>query len=70
MGRGVFLIASSLSFLFLILFHFIFSHTVNLEALKRNVLILGAGEHASWVTKLRRKSDRSGVNIIGYMPVG
>jgi len=69
MGRGVFLIASSLSFLFLILFHFIFSHTVNLEALKRNVLILGAGDHASWITKLRRKSDRSGINIIGYVPV-
>ena len=69
MGRGVFLIASTLSFLFLILFHFIFSHTVNLEALKRNVLVLGAGEHAQWVTKMRRKSDRSGINIIGYMPV-
>jgi len=69
MGRGVFLIAASLSFLFLIIFHFIFSHTVNLEALKRNVLILGAGECATWVTKLRRKSDRSGINVIGYYPM-
>jgi len=69
MGRGVFLIASSLSFLFLILFHFIFSHTVNLEALKRNVLIIGAGAHATWITRLRRKSDRAGINIIGYLPV-
>jgi len=67
MGRGVFLIASSLSFLFLILFHFIFSQTVNLEALKRNILILGSGEQATWVAKMRRKSDRSGVNIIGYV---
>lgn len=70
MGRGIFLIAASLSFLFLIIFHFIFSHTVNLEALKRNVLILGAGEYATWVTKLRRKSDRSGINVIGYFPIG
>jgi sugar transferase (PEP-CTERM system associated) len=70
MGRGIFLIAASLSFLFLILFHFIFSQTVNLDALKRNVLILGAGDKASWVTKLRRKSDRSGIKIIGYMPIG
>ena len=69
MGRGIFLIAASLSFLFLILFHFIFSHTVNLEALKRNVLILGADENATWITKLRRKSDRSGVNIVGYLPI-
>ena len=43
MGRGVFLIASILSFLFLIIFHFIFSHTVNLEALKRNVIGIGCG---------------------------
>jgi len=70
MGRGVFLIASSLSFLFLIIFHFIFSHTVDLEALKRNVLVLGAGKQATWITTLRRKSDRSGIKIIGYMPVG
>ncbi|QMU61470.1 MAG: TIGR03013 family PEP-CTERM/XrtA system glycosyltransferase [Gammaproteobacteria bacterium] len=70
MGRGVFLIAASLSFVFLIIFHFIFSHTVNLDALKRNVLILGAGEKATWVTKLRRKSDRSGINVVGYWPVG
>ncbi len=69
MGRGVFLIASSLSFLSLILFHFIFFHTVNLEALKRNVLILGADENATWITKMRRKSDRSGVNIVGFLPV-
>ncbi|MEM7401403.1 MAG: TIGR03013 family XrtA/PEP-CTERM system glycosyltransferase [Pseudomonadota bacterium] len=69
MGRGVFLIASGLSFLLLIIFHYIFSHTVNLEVLKRNVLILGSGKHASWITKLRRKSDRSGVNIVGYISV-
>jgi len=69
MGRGVFLIASTLSFLFLILFHSIFSQTVNLEALKRNVMILGADESATWVTKLRRRSDRSGINIIGYLPL-
>jgi len=54
----------------MIIFHFIFSKTVYLEALKRNVLILGAGEYATWVTKLRRKSDRSGINVIGYLPVG
>ncbi len=69
LGRGVFLIAASLSFILLIIFHFVFSQTVNLEALKRNVLILGAGSQASWVTKLRRKADRSGINIIGYMPI-
>ena len=69
MGRGVFLIASILSFILLLIFHFVFSHTVHLEALQRNVLILGAGERASWITKLRRKSDRSGINIVGYMPV-
>ena len=69
MGRGVFLIASSLSFLFLVIFHYIFTHTVNLEVLKRNVLILGSGEQAAWITKLRRKSDRSGIKIIGYISV-
>ena len=69
MGRGVFLIASTISFLFLILLHSIFSQTVNHDALRKNVLILGAGEKALWVTKLRRKSDRSGIKIVGYLPV-
>ncbi len=69
MGRGVFLIASSISFIVLVLLHFIFSKTVNIEALKKNVLILGAGEKSTWVTTLRRKSDRSGINIVGYFPV-
>ena len=33
-------------------------------------MVLGAGDAATWITKLRRKSDRNGINIIGYLPVG
>lgn len=38
--------------------------------LKRNILILGAGEKAQQLQKLRRKTDKSGVEIVGYVDMG
>lgn len=36
----------------------------------RRVLVLGAGERANQIRNLRRSTDRSGVEIVGYVPIG
>jgi sugar transferase (PEP-CTERM system associated) len=38
--------------------------------LARRVLVLGAGNQARQIDNLRRASDRQGIEIVGYVPVG
>ena len=45
-----------------------FSHVVELDQLKRNILVLGAGRSALNIAhRMRRKSDRRGFRIAGYI---
>lgn len=48
-----------------ILHHYFQDH----ESLKRRVLVLGTGKKAQKIEMLRRKTDRVGVNIIGFVPI-
>jgi sugar transferase (PEP-CTERM system associated) len=67
-GRGVLAIALVLAFIFLASFRWLFMRLVEIEALKRRVLILGAGQRAAQIhNRMRRRSDRRGFSVVGYL---
>jgi sugar transferase (PEP-CTERM system associated) len=68
-GRGVLGIALLLGFLAVMVFRLIFMRVVDIEALKPRVLILGTGQRAAQIhNRMRRRSDRRGFTIVGYVP--
>lgn len=68
-GRGVLAIALSLGFVLVFAIRVLFLHLVEVEALKRRVLILGAGQRASQIhNQMRRRTDRRGFFVVGYIP--
>ncbi|WP_201313970.1 TIGR03013 family XrtA/PEP-CTERM system glycosyltransferase [Dyella sp. EPa41] len=68
-GRGVLAIALTLGFIFVLGIRIVFLQLVEVEALKRRVLILGAGTRASQIhNQMRRRTDRRGFCVVGYVP--
>jgi sugar transferase (PEP-CTERM system associated) len=68
-GRGVMGIALLLGLVLIMAFRSVFMRVVEIEALKRQVLILGAGQRAAQIhNRMRRRSDRRGFSIVGYVP--
>jgi sugar transferase (PEP-CTERM system associated) len=69
-GRGIFVIALGLGFLGVLALRSLFQKLLDGDALKRRVLVLGAGESAALIPQLlRRRSDRRGFLLVGYVPV-
>ncbi|MGH8326482.1 MAG: TIGR03013 family XrtA/PEP-CTERM system glycosyltransferase, partial [Steroidobacteraceae bacterium] len=46
----------------------IFSHVVDEDVFKRRVLVYGAGESAAAIAGLRRRADRRGFVLVGFVP--
>ncbi len=70
LGRGLMAIAYLQSFFVIGTIRVIFFSFVDSNTLKKRVLVYGAGITASHIdAKLRRKSDRRGFDIIGYVPI-
>ena len=46
---------------------FLFYTLIDYDSLKTRILVLGAGSQASQIEQLRRKSDRHGIILIGYV---
>ncbi len=68
-GRGVLAIALLFAFVAVAMFRLLFMRLVEVEAFKRRVLILGAGQRAAQIHNgMRRRSDRHSFSIIGYLP--
>ena len=68
-GRGVLAIALSLGFALVLAFRLAFLRLVDVNALKRRVLILGAGLRAAQIhNQMRRRTDRRGFCVVGYVP--
>lgn len=66
--RGIFVLSAALAFAGTLIMRLIFLKTVQIEQLKRKVLVLGTGQQASNVArKMRRSSDRHGFRIAGYV---
>ena len=68
-GRGVLGMALVIGFVVTSLFRASFMRLVEVEALKRRVLVLGAGQRAAQIhNRMRRRSDRRGFCLLGYVP--
>ena len=53
----------------LMLIRALFYGFVDGKLLQRRILVLGAGERASYIDKLRRKADMRGVDLFGFIPL-
>ena len=65
-GRGTLALALGVSFIGITTAHLLFHHFAQ-DLLKRRVVILGAGVRANSLMSLRRRSDRRGFDIVGYV---
>lgn len=70
LGRGVFALAIIIAFFMVGTIRPMFFYYVDRDILKIRVLVLGAGEKAGSIARrLRRRVDRRGFRIVGYVPV-
>lgn len=70
LGRGVFALAIIIAFFMVGTIRPMFFYYVDKDILKIRVLVLGAGEKAGSIgRRLRRRVDRRGFRIVGYVPL-
>lgn len=68
MGRGALLIITALSLVGAGTLRLLFEWFVDEEVFKRRVLVYGTGRRAASIARLRRRSDRRGFTVVGYVP--
>lgn len=69
-GRGVLAMALVIGFVLVICVRSIQEYTLGMEALRRRVLVLGAGNNADTInSRLRRRNDRRSFTVVGFLPV-
>ncbi len=66
-GRGVLGLASLFSLIGTAAAHGVFSRMMDESLLKRRVLVYGVGQRTTSISGLRRRSDRRGFEIVGYV---
>jgi sugar transferase (PEP-CTERM system associated) len=67
-GRGVLGMALLIAFVATAAFRGLFMRLVEMESLKRRVVVLGAGQRAAQIhNRMRRRSDRRGFCLVGYL---
>ena len=70
LDRGPLIVALVIAFILVTLVRTGFFKTVDQSLLKRRILVLGAGDRASQISKnLRRATDQRGFTIVGYVHV-
>lgn len=67
-GRGVVGLAALGAFIGMVISRSVFSRVVDEDVLKRRVVIYGAGRSAATIAELRRRSDRRGFHVMGFVP--
>jgi sugar transferase (PEP-CTERM system associated) len=69
-GRGVLGIALLIAFPLLAGFRALFLRLIDVDALKRRVLVLGSGRRAATIVeRMRRRVDRRGFQVVGFLPL-
>lgn len=68
-GRASIALAFAVAMLGIGMCRYVYYTLIGAEVLKRRVLVLGVGEQAGQIAALRRKTDRVGINIIGFVAV-
>src|SRR5690606_35493355 len=66
--RGALLLSCTLAFAGSFIIRTVFDKLVDEDVFKRRVLVYGAGRRAESIARLRRRSDRRGFIIVGYVP--
>jgi sugar transferase (PEP-CTERM system associated) len=66
-GRGILGIAVCLSLLLSVLIRSVFARLVDTQTFKRQILVYGYGSRVQAFTRLRRRSDRRGYNLVGFV---
>jgi sugar transferase (PEP-CTERM system associated) len=67
-GRGALLISLVIAFAGSVMARVVFDTVVDENLFKRRVLVYGAGRRAASIARLRRRSDRRGFMVVGYVP--
>lgn len=67
-GRSVVALSSLGALCGTIASRLIFAHVVDEDVFKRRVLVYGAGESAAAIAELRRRADRRGFTLAGFVP--
>lgn len=67
-GRGALLISAAIAFVGVAIIRVVFDRIVDEDLFKRRVLVYGAGRRAGSIARLRRRSDRRGFMVVGYLP--
>ena len=70
MGRSVLALAAFGAAAGLVLSRIAFSHLVDENLFKRRVLVYGSGRNAAVISNLRRRSDRRGFQLVGFVHGG
>jgi len=71
MGRGVLMFSIIEGFIIISLLRWGSSHLISEDTLKKNVLVLGAGQRALKIaTRMRRRSDRRAFRLHGFAKIG
>jgi sugar transferase (PEP-CTERM system associated) len=68
MGRGVVTVAAIGALCGVTISRVVFSRVVDEKVFKRRVLVYGAGESAAAIAGLRRRADRRGFSLVGFLP--
>lgn len=68
LGRGVILLSLTLSFVLIFIIRYLVIK-FDSEIFKRRIIILGAGDKALTLSQLRRKTDRVGFLLLGYVHI-
>ena len=66
-GRGVMILASLASIVAVTLTRTLFSRLVDEDVFKRRVLVYGSGQGAAAIAELRRRADRRGFVLVGFV---
>lgn len=66
-GRGMLAITAGIAAICSITVRLLFENILDQDMFKRRVLVYGAGQRVSSLLELRRRSDRRGFRLVGYM---
>lgn len=67
-GRGVLVLALLIAFVLMLGLRWVVARGIDVEALKRRVLVLGAGRRAATIVeRMRRRADRRGFLLVGFV---
>lgn len=67
-GRGALLISLMIAFGGSVIARIVFDTLVDEDVFKRRVLVYGSGRRGASIARLRRRSDRRGFAVVGYVP--